>query len=130
MGSFLTLQLGFWIAMTICNLIYFYTMNALIQVCTWIVTDATHYMYNWIKMQLIQLMQLNCNFTRTNFTWLVFNYYAIIVATSCRCCISCIHDCELYSFLLQLFYKCRCSSNILQLEQLHCHLMIIKPYSL
>jgi hypothetical protein len=53
-------------------------------------------------------MQFHYNFTRTTFVQLQCNYCATIVATSCWCCISSIHDDELHSFLLWLFWNYTC----------------------
>jgi hypothetical protein len=53
----LALQLGFWIAMTICNSFatQHISMNmSVIGQVAWIATNATHYMWNYTHMQHMQ----------------------------------------------------------------------------
>ncbi len=77
----LALQLGFWVTMTICNLLQFIstqcipTSVSVIQQIAWVAIDATHHMWNRIHMQSCNLittihrnnycetlMQLICNY--------------------------------------------------------------------
>jgi len=61
----LALQLGFSVVMTICNSLathnIFIGMNAMERV-TWITMDTTHYVWNHVHMQLVQL---NYNYVET-----------------------------------------------------------------
>ncbi len=57
----LALCLGFWVAMTICNLAYFTSANVIEQVAL-VTTNATHHMWNCIHMQLVQF---NYNYVKT-----------------------------------------------------------------